>query len=83
MNLQTAYTIVDSSGETIFFPGDPGVQECVRLEGLFSIEQLEAALVVLRSRSDVLQPVSNRGRSRCVWCASLCTDGVCHGGCDL
>ncbi len=82
MNLQTAYTIVDSSGETIFFPGDPGVQECVRLEGLFSIEQLEAAALILRSRNEALQPASNRGRSRCIHCTGPVVDSFC-AWCDL
>ncbi len=84
MNTAQAYAILDASNY-VQFTGEEGV---IRLNGIFNVEQLEAALTVLKSRNRValtdeqLAHMTNKGRSRCIHCASVVTDGLCNAGCD-
>ncbi len=84
MNTAQAYAILDASNY-VQFTGEEGV---IRLNGLFNVEQLEAALTVLKSRNRValtdeqLAHMTNRGRSRCIHCGCKISDGVCSS-CDL
>ncbi len=84
MNTAQAYAILDASNY-VQFTGEEGV---IRLNGFFNADELEAAAFLLRNRSktaltdEQLAHMTNKGRSRCIHCASVVTDGLCNAGCD-
>lgn len=82
MNTAQAYSVIDQSSD-IYFVTDQGIDNAVRLDGVYTLEQMEAIVVALKSRHRValtdeqLDHMTNKGRSRCIHCGGNVRDSIC------